>query len=304
MARLLARKRGLPMDTCTVGSLLHDIYVITEGTYKDHAHLGAPIAASILREVGGFDPEETDQVFRIVYYHSDKDDWSDDPFKEFGKDADILDIFLYPGPYAEYLMIKSLPVLSHYLLRAKKIWTELGLPADPRYNLLENYSPSWFEQLFSISPAAMEKVLASILHLTSFPKETGWCPPSFCLLSGNSITSSLFEFHGSGPTWGFYGNRHSWEAFLDGASDSELSRHKAVLTEMRQSISGRARGVISEWQSVLPDLKPEERTKAQQLVNNSHSDERAIVFWPLADLYEVINSPSDSTRLRELGVIN
>jgi hypothetical protein len=304
MARLLARKRGLPMDTCTVGSLLHDIYVIMDGKYKDHAHLGAPIAVSILSEVGGFEPEEADQVFRTVYYHSDKDDWSDDPFKEFGKDADILDIFLYPGPYAEYLMIKSIPVLSHYLMRAKKIWAELRLPADPRYNLLENYSPSWFEQLFSTSSQAMEKVLAYILQLASFPKETGWCPPSFCLLPSNSIVSSLFEFYGTRPTWGFYGNRDSWEAFLEGSFDSELSSsHEAMLKEMRQSISGGARGVITKWRSTSTDWKLEYYVNSRQIVNDL-SNARAIVFWPLADLYEIIDSPSNSARLRELGVID
>lgn len=303
MARLLARKRGLPMETCTVGSLLHDIYVIIEGKYKDHAHLGAPIATRIMGEVGGFEPEEIDQVFRTVYYHSDKDDWSDDPFKEFGKDADILDIFLYPGPYAEYLMIKSLPVLSHYLLRAKRIWTELGLPEDPRYNLLENYNPAWFERLFSISPEAMEKVLASILYLTSLPKESGWCPPSFCLLLGDAIVAAMFEFYGSRPTWGFYGNRHTWNMFLESALDSDLSSSdKAMLTKLKQSISGGGRGVISEWRSVVPKLKSDD-LKTSQLVNQASNSERAIVFWPLADLFEIIDSPSNSNRLRELGVI-
>src|SRR5947209_4174533 len=46
MARILARKRGLPVDACSVGALLHDIYVIVDGKYQDHAHLGGPIAKS------------------------------------------------------------------------------------------------------------------------------------------------------------------------------------------------------------------------------------------------------------------
>src|ERR1051325_106157 len=58
MARLLARKRGLPIDVAAVGALLHDIYVILYGTYKDHAHQGGPIAVDILGQIGGFSPEE------------------------------------------------------------------------------------------------------------------------------------------------------------------------------------------------------------------------------------------------------
>jgi hypothetical protein len=148
----------------------------------------------------------------------------------------------------------------------------------------------------------MEKVLAAILRLASYPKETGWCPPSFCLLLGDAIVAAMFEFYGSRPTWAFYGNRLTWNAFLEGALDSDLSTSdKAMLKEMKQSISGGGRGVISEWKSSVPNLEPD--PKARQLVNQSTNSERAIVFWPLADLYEVIDSPSNSIRLRELGVV-
>ena len=41
--RALARKRALNPGTAAAGMLLHDIYVIEEGKYKDHAALGAPI---------------------------------------------------------------------------------------------------------------------------------------------------------------------------------------------------------------------------------------------------------------------
>jgi hypothetical protein len=142
-ARLLARKRGLPVESCTVGALLHDIYVIQEGKYADHAHLGAPLALAAMEAVGGFSADEKSVVERIVYHHSDKHFWSDDPFAEFGKDVDVLDCFLYPGAFGYYLRHKRLPVFAHYLRRATQVWEELGIPADPGFRILECYGPGW-----------------------------------------------------------------------------------------------------------------------------------------------------------------
>lgn len=146
-ARILARKRGLSIDACTVGALLHDIYVAVEGRYADHAHLGLPIAEGVLDEIGGFSGEERSMVGRIVFHHSDKHLWSDDPFVEFGKDADVLDCFLYPGAFGFYLRHKKLDVFQHYLARAKAVWAEIGMPADPRFEILDGYSGEWFERL-------------------------------------------------------------------------------------------------------------------------------------------------------------
>ena len=304
MARLLARKRGLPLDQCTVGSLLHDIYVIVEGKYKDHAHLGAPIAANILTEVGGFNSDEADQVFRIVYYHSDKDDWSDDPFKEFGKDADILDIFLYPGPYGEYLTIKSIPVFAHYLKRAKRIWTELGLPSDPRYDLLENYKPSWFDRLFVISSEEMTTLLASLFHLTSLPKQEGLCPPSFCLVPGNVLVSSPSPrgFDGSQTTWEFHGNRDSWHGYIESAREIDSGESSRRFFDGLGRMIADQSDTIIETRLVFAEATSQDHLKAKDLLERSQNNASAIVLWPLADLFEVIGVPSDSARLRELGV--
>ena len=109
-ARLLARQRNLPIDVCTVGALLHDVHVIKNGDYKDHAHKSARIASEILDELGGFSESERKQIISIIYNHSDKDIWSDDPFEEFGKDADILDCFLYPNTFGYYLKHKKTQV--------------------------------------------------------------------------------------------------------------------------------------------------------------------------------------------------
>jgi len=137
--RLLAKRRQLPARAAAVGALLHDIYVVTEGRYKDHAHLGAPLAVDLMEQVGGFTAEEKRQVERIVFDHSDKHLISDDVLAEFGKDADVLDSFMYPGAFDFYLLAKPLGIFVHYLARAQRIWTQLGLPQDPALSMLDTY---------------------------------------------------------------------------------------------------------------------------------------------------------------------
>ena len=142
-ARLLAHKRELPVDVCAAGALLHDIYVITSGSYTDHAHRGVPIARAMLARVGGFSAVEIDEAERIVGHHSDKHIFSADPFVEFGKDVDVLDAFLYPGAFDWYLGNKPLPIFRHYLSRAAAVWTDLGLVPDSRFHLLDDYDGGW-----------------------------------------------------------------------------------------------------------------------------------------------------------------
>jgi HD superfamily phosphodiesterase len=119
-ARLLARQRNLPIDICTVGALLHDIYVIKYGKYKNHARESAGIALDILNDLGGFSNEEKNQILSIISNHSDKDVWSENPLEEFGKDVDILDSFLYPNAFEYYLKHKKLSTFYNYIQRAKK----------------------------------------------------------------------------------------------------------------------------------------------------------------------------------------
>lgn len=139
--RLLAAARDLPRSSASAGALLHDIYVITEGRYRNHAHLGAPIARRLMEEVRGFSETEIQEVETIVYHHSDKHVVSADPLVELGKDADVLDSFLYPGAFDYYLLAKPLESFIHYLTRAKTIWRELGLQIDPAFSILDSYQP-------------------------------------------------------------------------------------------------------------------------------------------------------------------
>jgi putative nucleotidyltransferase with HDIG domain len=144
-ARLLARRRGLPPELCAVGGLLHDIHVIVDGGYAEHAAKGAPIARAMVEEVGGFSESEIRDIESIVRHHSDKHLMSDDPFAEFGKDIDVLDCFLYPGAVEWYLANKPLVIFQHYLSRAARVWGELGVPPDPCFDLLADYDQPWLD---------------------------------------------------------------------------------------------------------------------------------------------------------------
>jgi HD domain len=149
-ARLLARGRALNPDTAAAGALLHDIYVIEEGKYENHAALGAPIARDHMEQVGGFTEQEIAEAERLVENHSDKHVWSDDPYSEFGKDVDVLDCFLYPGAFDYYLLHKPFGVFVHYLERGKRMWSDLGLPPEPIHTLLDEYEPgAWMPVSFS-----------------------------------------------------------------------------------------------------------------------------------------------------------
>jgi HD domain len=142
-SRLLARQRSLPVDVCAAGGLLHDIYVVVEGGYADHAHLGTPIARSMMEAVGGFQDSEIKDAESIVWNHSDKHLTSDDPFAEFGKDVDVLDAFLYPGAFDWYLANKPLATFFFYLSRAKRVWADLGVPAEPGFEMLDDFNDDW-----------------------------------------------------------------------------------------------------------------------------------------------------------------
>ena len=102
-ARLIGQKRGLDEDLCAAGAVLHDIYVIVEGKYKDHARLGEPIAHELMVDSGFTGHEEKKVVTDIVVNHSDKHIWTSDPYAEFGKDIDVLDCFLYPNAVEFYI---------------------------------------------------------------------------------------------------------------------------------------------------------------------------------------------------------
>ena len=193
-ARVLARKRGLPVEPCTVGALLHDVYVIVEGGYADHAHRGAPIALATIDAIGGFSEEERSMVERIVYHHSDKHLWSEDPFVEFGKDVDVLDCFLYPGAFGYYLRHKQLAVFAHYLRRADLVWDELGMPKDPRFRMLDDYGPSWLGESRALGH---QDAVASVAGMLA--EDHGFAPPFFLKITGEEVAIATRPGAGGDP---------------------------------------------------------------------------------------------------------
>lgn len=130
IGRILAQKRNLNITICEVASLIHDIYVIVEGKYKDHAKLGAPIAKGILEEIGGFTHSDIHTITEAIAQHSEKEVYSDNPYIELVKDVDVFDCSLYKGAEGFYKLHKPEPVFKEYVKRIKKVRRELGLPEE------------------------------------------------------------------------------------------------------------------------------------------------------------------------------
>lgn len=131
IGRILAQRRNLKIDVAGVASMLHDIYVIVEGKYKDHAKQGAPIAKKILEEIGGFSKEEIETITTAIAHHSEKEIFSDDPYIELVKDVDVFDCSLYKNAEGFYRIHKPEHIVKEYEKRIRKVREELGLSQDP-----------------------------------------------------------------------------------------------------------------------------------------------------------------------------
>lgn len=131
IGRMLAQKRKLNIEIAEIACILHDIYVIIEGKYKNHAHLGAPLAERFLKEIGGFSSEEIKTVYEGVDHHSEKEIYTDKPYVELVKDVDVFDCSLYKGVEGYYRLNKQANIVAEYINRIKKVRQELGLPREP-----------------------------------------------------------------------------------------------------------------------------------------------------------------------------
>ena len=138
---VLAEKRGLSHEIARVAGAVHDFYVIQTGRYRDHAKLGAPMVRRLLSDSGDFSDTEIELIARMVECHSDKDVYSDEPYVELTKDADVFDCSLYPGTEAYYLAKKPFPVCREYFARMGSVRRELGMPARAAYESL-SYLPA------------------------------------------------------------------------------------------------------------------------------------------------------------------
>ncbi|VVC03995.1 Ribonuclease Y [Candidatus Bilamarchaeum dharawalense] len=124
-ARLLAQKRGINEELAVVAAALHDIFVVLDGSYNQHAKKGATIAKKILKRYK-FNSREIAQICEAIASHSDKHVYSEKPLVELIKDADCVDCFFYgDGIYNS----KPKEITKHYYGRIISIRKEIGLPA-------------------------------------------------------------------------------------------------------------------------------------------------------------------------------
>jgi len=133
ISRILAQRRNLNIELAEIIAALHDIYVITNGKYKNHAILGGKIADKLLRHSGAFSEKEIQTIVSAVSSHSQKDIYSNEPYSELIKDADTFDCSLYKGSEVEYRLTKSEPIFKEYAKRLSAVRKELGLPKEPLF---------------------------------------------------------------------------------------------------------------------------------------------------------------------------
>lgn len=130
IGRILAQKRNLDVEISEIICVLHDIYAIFEGKYKDHGRLGAESARRILSETKEFTAEEIETITKAIAHHSEKEVYTDNPYVELAKDADVFECSLYQGAEGFYKLHKSEAVFKEYVNRIKQVRQELGLPAN------------------------------------------------------------------------------------------------------------------------------------------------------------------------------
>ena len=135
IGRILALKRGLDIELAEIICVLHDIAVIETGMYQDHARKGAKIARELLRKTGGFTEAEITIICDAIAHHSEKDQHTEEPYRELIKDADVYDCSLYEGSASYYKEQKPPQVSAEYFKRVQKISEELGVPVRPDFIL-------------------------------------------------------------------------------------------------------------------------------------------------------------------------
>jgi predicted hydrolase (HD superfamily) len=127
IGRILAQKRNLDVELAEIICVLHDIYAIEKGKYKEHARLGAEMARKILEDAKDFTRSEIDVITEAIANHSEKDIYTDKPYVELIKDTDVFECSLYQNAEGFYKLHKPESVFNEYVKRIKKVRRELGL---------------------------------------------------------------------------------------------------------------------------------------------------------------------------------
>jgi len=112
---LLAIKRKLDVELCTIIGLLHDIYTYKYDYVKEHAILGASEAENLLIELDVFTKDEIEIIKTAISNHSDKKT-KHDKYSEMLKDADVLQNSLYNTSFE----------IKH-VKRLKKVFRNFGI---------------------------------------------------------------------------------------------------------------------------------------------------------------------------------
>lgn len=131
IGRILAQKRELDIEMTEILCILHDIYAIITGKYKDHAMLGAKIARKMLKKSNDFTSSEIELITKAIAQHSDKHIYTTKPYVELIKDADVFDCSLYEKSKTWYKLHKPKEFFEETIKRIKKVRKELGLPKLP-----------------------------------------------------------------------------------------------------------------------------------------------------------------------------
>ena len=114
---LLALKRGLDPELCTIAGMFHDIRNYKSGNPTDDNVLGSAEAQKIMSDLGCFTEQEISAVGTAVLRHSDKGQVHSD-FDELLKDADVLQHYLYNTTFEPRERMKA---------RLGKVLDELGV---------------------------------------------------------------------------------------------------------------------------------------------------------------------------------
>lgn len=130
VGRILAQKRNLNVEFAEIISTLHDISVIVNGDYTDHAKRGAEIARKMLQESGDFNEKEIGIIAEAIAHHSEKQVYTKKPYVELAKDADVFDCALYENAQGFYQLHKPKDIYEEYVKRIRNVRKELGLNPD------------------------------------------------------------------------------------------------------------------------------------------------------------------------------
>ncbi len=94
LCSLLALKRGLDVELCSIMGMLHDLSTYKTGSSDNHAHFSSLESRSLLSSLNCFSDDEISLISLSISNHSNKS-VIDDSYSELLKDADVFQHFLY-----------------------------------------------------------------------------------------------------------------------------------------------------------------------------------------------------------------